>query len=80
MLPDQPGSYPHMLITAGKEGRITVLNRDNLGGLASGVSSNTNALQDISDVVPQGQGFWSTAAYWNEQCICVGWRRQPRHT
>ena len=57
MLPDQPGSYPHMLITAGKEGRITVLNRDNLGGLASGVSSNTNALQDISDVVPQGQGF-----------------------
>ncbi len=66
MLPDQPGSYPHMLITAGKEGRITVLNRDNLGGLASGVSSNTNALQDISDVVPQGQGFWGTAAYWNE--------------
>jgi hypothetical protein len=66
MLPDQPGSYPHMLITAGKEGRITVLNRDNLGGLASGVSSNTNALQDISDVVTQGQGFWGTAAYWNE--------------
>ncbi len=48
MLPDQPGAHPHMLITAGKEGRITVLDRDNLGSLASGVSSNTNALQDIS--------------------------------
>jgi hypothetical protein len=65
MLPDQPGAHPHMLITAGKEGRITVLDRDNLGGLASGVSSNTNALQDISGVTSEGEGFWSTAAYWN---------------
>ena len=63
MLPDQPGAHPHMLITAGKEGRITVLNRDSLGGLAS--SSNTNALQDITGVVPQGEGFWSSATYWN---------------
>ena len=66
MLPDQPGANPHMLITAGKEGRIDVLNRDNLGGVASsGSSSNTNALQDISGITPQGEGFWSTAAYWN---------------
>ena len=64
-LPDQPGAHPHLLITAGKEGRITVLNRDNLGGYASGASSNTNALQDITGIVKQGQGFWSTAAYWN---------------
>ncbi len=65
MLPDQPGAHPHMLITAGKEGRITVLDRDNLGGYASGASSNTNALQDISGLISPGQGFWSTAAYWN---------------
>jgi hypothetical protein len=63
MPPDQPGAHPRMLITAGKEGRILVLNRDNLGGLASG--SNTNALQDISDVIPADKGFWSTPAYWN---------------
>jgi Chitobiase/beta-hexosaminidase C-terminal domain/Legume lectin domain len=63
MPPDQPGAHPHMLITAGKEGRILVLNRDNLGGLAT--SSNTNALQDISNVIPADQGFWSTPAYWN---------------
>jgi hypothetical protein len=65
MLPVQQGAYPHLLITAGKEGRITLLNRDNLGGYASGASSNTNAVQDISGVVPQAQGFWSTPAYWN---------------
>jgi hypothetical protein len=64
MPPDQQGAHPHMLITGGKEGRILVLNRDNLGGLVSG-TSNTNALQDISDVIPANQGFWSTPAYWN---------------
>ena len=67
MLPDQPGSHPHMLIIGGKEGRITLLNRDSLGGLAaSGATSNTNAVQDISGLMTEGQGFWSTAAYWNE--------------
>lgn len=65
MPPDQQGANPHLLITGGKEGRIVVLNRDNLGGFASGASSNTNALQDISDVIPQAVGFWSTPAYWN---------------
>jgi Chitobiase/beta-hexosaminidase C-terminal domain/Legume lectin domain len=64
MVPDQQGTHPHILVTAGKEGRILVLNRDNLGGyVASAGPTNTNALQDIS-----GQftgGFWNTAAYWN---------------
>ena len=65
MVPDQQGTHPHVLVQAGKEGRIVVLDRDNLGGYAAGASSNTNALQDISDVIPQAQGLWSTPAYWN---------------
>lgn len=65
MAPDQPGSHPHLLITAGKEGRILVLNRDNLGGYVAGSTYSTNALQDISNVIPQAKGFWSTPAYWN---------------
>lgn len=65
MVPDQQGAHPHVAIIAGKEGRITVVDRDNLGGFASGASSNTNALQDISGLIPQAKGFWSTAAYWN---------------
>ena len=64
MLPDQPGSYPHEILAAGKEGRVSILNRDNLGGLASG--SNSTAIQDfVINGIEAGQGFWSTAAYWN---------------
>jgi hypothetical protein len=63
MVPDNTGPNPHMLIQAGKEGRILVLNRDNLGGYVAG--ANTNALQDIAGVIPQSKGFWSTPAYWN---------------
>jgi Chitobiase/beta-hexosaminidase C-terminal domain/Bacterial lectin len=62
MLPDQQGAFPHILVQAGKEGRIVVLNRDNLGGYAAGATSNTNALQDIPNQV---KGLWSTPAYWN---------------
>ena len=65
MIPDQQGAHPHVLVQAGKEGRIIVLDRDHLGGYASGASSNTNALQDISGVIPQAKGFWATPAYWN---------------
>ena len=62
MIPDQEGSNPHILVQAGKEGRILVLNRDSLGGYAAGGSSNTNALQDITGQI---KGLWSTPAYWN---------------
>ncbi|HTW61575.1 MAG TPA: chitobiase/beta-hexosaminidase C-terminal domain-containing protein [Terracidiphilus sp.] len=65
MVPDQQGAYPHELVQGGKEGRIVVLNRDNLGGYAAGASSNTNALQDITGITTQGEGFWNTPAYWN---------------
>lgn len=67
MVPDQQGTHPHVLVQAGKEGRIIVLDRDNLGGYASGATSNTNALQDISGLIPAPKGFWETPAYWNGQ-------------
>ena len=63
MLPNQPGTYPHLLVQIGKEGRILVLNRDALGGYVPGGSSNTNAVQDINGAL--GGGLWSTPAYWN---------------
>jgi hypothetical protein len=64
MVPDQQGTHPHILVSAGKEGRVLVLNRDNLGGyVASTGPTNTNALQDIPGQFPGG--FWNTAAYWN---------------
>jgi hypothetical protein len=65
MVPDQQGANPHVLVQAGKEGRITVLNRDNLGGNNSKLSSDATALQEITTATPAGDGFWNTAAYWN---------------
>ena len=63
MIPDQQGAYPHILVQEGKEGRIVVLNRDNLGGTAPATgTANTNALQDIEGA---SKGLWSTPAYWN---------------
>ncbi len=62
MVPDQQGANPHILVQAGKEGRILVLNRDHLGGYAAGASYNTNILQDIPNQI---NGLWSTPAYWN---------------
>ncbi|HEX4032123.1 MAG TPA: chitobiase/beta-hexosaminidase C-terminal domain-containing protein [Terracidiphilus sp.] len=66
LLPDQQGSNPHILIAGGKEGTIYVLNRDKLGGHpASGATSDPGALQEITGLTPQGEGYWNTAAYWN---------------
>ncbi|MBV9696603.1 MAG: chitobiase/beta-hexosaminidase C-terminal domain-containing protein [Gammaproteobacteria bacterium] len=60
LLPDQSGANVHELVQVGKNGRIEVLNRDNLGGFNS--SSNSQIVQEIGGKV---QGLWSTPAYWN---------------
>jgi hypothetical protein len=36
LLPDQPGSVPHMALGGGKDGRAFLLNRDNMGGYTQG--------------------------------------------
>ncbi len=59
LLPDQSGANVHELIQVGKNGRIEVIDRDNLGGFNS---SYNNIPQEISGQV---QGLWSTPAYWN---------------
>ncbi len=71
MLPDQQGANPHILIAGGKEGRIYVLNRDNLGGYPASQCDTTppgtdsTALQELTGITPEGEGFWNTPAYWN---------------
>jgi hypothetical protein len=32
LLPDQPGPYPHLMVTAGKPGAIYLIDRDDMGG------------------------------------------------
>jgi hypothetical protein len=75
LLPDQSGPNPHLLIQAGKEGRIVVLDRDNLGGYLPGGTSNTNALQDILGATT---GIFSTPAYWNGSVYTWGSGDYPK--
>jgi hypothetical protein len=35
VLPDQPGSYPHLAVAAGKSGTMMLMNGDNLGGYST---------------------------------------------
>ena len=66
LLPNQPGTYPHLLLQVGKEGRILVINRDSLGGyVGPNAGHNTNAVQDITGALGSDSGLWSTPAYWN---------------
>ena len=59
LLPDQPGRTVHELIQVGKNGRIEVLNRDDLGGFNT---SYNNVAQEINGQI---KGLWSTPAYWD---------------
>ena len=59
LLPDQAGPVVHELIQVGKNGRIEVLNRDDLGGF------NTSYNAIVQEIGGKISGLWSTPAYWN---------------
>ena len=73
LLPDEAGSpeHPHLLFTAGKEGRIYLLDRDHLGGAQSG--SDTSALTSLP-LFPHP--VFGAAAYFNGS-VYVGPERAP---
>jgi hypothetical protein len=65
LLPDQPGSHPHLAVTAGKDGTIYLVNRDSMGHYNP--SSNQN-LQSLVDIFPNGTpepGNFSFPIYFN---------------
>lgn len=59
ILPDQDGPFPHVIVVAGKQGTIYVLNRDNLGMYAP---SDSQIIQEMAGVVGSMRG---APAYWN---------------
>ena len=46
LLPDQPGSHPHLAVAGGKDGRAFLLDRDNMGGYTKG--GPDNVLQTVT--------------------------------
>src|SRR5882762_6265821 len=69
LLPDQPGSFAHLLVGAGKQGRIYLLNRDqmtrNNQHYCNGCSSDTQVVQESSVGQIAGGGLYGTPTYWN---------------
>ncbi|MFY9529839.1 MAG: chitobiase/beta-hexosaminidase C-terminal domain-containing protein [Candidatus Acidiferrales bacterium] len=73
LLPDQPGNHPHVLVQAGKEGRIYLVDRDKLTTnpantsqeepFCSGCSNDPQIVQESGS--GQVGGMWSMPAYWN---------------
>lgn len=59
LLPDQPGAHVHLIATGGKDGRVWILNRDNLGHLQT---NDAGALQIISSL---SDGLFGGLTYWN---------------
>ncbi len=59
LLPDQTTGPKHVLIQAGKQGTLYVINRDGLGG------NNADSDNVIQEVKGQVNGLWSTPTYFN---------------
>jgi hypothetical protein len=66
LLPDQAGSHPHVALTAGKNGTIYVLDRDNLGHFNS--ANDNQILQSLVNIFPGGTfttGNFKSPVYFN---------------
>jgi hypothetical protein len=59
ILPDQSGPNPHLLVQAGKQGNIFVVNRDNMGHFSS---SSNNIVQELDSAIG---GVFGSPAYFN---------------
>ena len=68
LLPDQPGkTYPHLLVQAGKEGTIDLVNRDNMGHFHSG--NDSQIVQTMPFAIG---GIWGAPAFWNNNVYFGG--------
>lgn len=67
LLPDQPGAHPHLLVGAGKEGRIYLVDRDKMGGY------NTN-MDNVVQTIPGdlAYGSYDTPAFFNNNVYYLG--------
>lgn len=63
VLPDQPGDHPHLLVGGGKDGRIFLMDRDNMGGLNNPPDGPDLVVQTVPNALSGGS--WDTPAYFD---------------
>jgi hypothetical protein len=66
LLPDQPGPHPHLAVSAGKNGTIYLVNRDNMGGFRP--NDDNQIVQSLQNIFPNGTfitGNFKAPVYWN---------------
>src|SRR5262249_22090585 len=68
LLPDQSSTPQHLVVAGSKEGKIYLLNRDNLGGFNS---NGDQVWQEFSAPLPNAcneeECFFGTPAYWQNK-------------
>jgi uncharacterized repeat protein (TIGR03806 family) len=74
LLPDSVGSvaHPHLIIGAGKEGKIYLIDRDNMGRYDGTDGMNGSDTNDIEELPNAIGGVWSSPAYWNNRIYYQG--------
>jgi len=66
LLPDQSGAHPHLVVSAGKNASMFLIDRDNMGHYNA--SSNNLAVQSLINIFPHGTpepGNYSAPVYFN---------------
>ncbi len=72
LLPDQPGPFPHLLIGAGKEGNIYLINRDKMT-TGDNHFDATNTADYVVQILPDRMGAcFDTPAYFNGNIYYAG--------
>lgn len=67
VLPNQPGAYPHLLVTAGKEGKIYLVNRDGMGHYHLG--DDSQIVEELPNAIG---GSFGMPAYFNQKVYYGG--------
>jgi chitodextrinase len=66
LLPDQPGTHPHLMVSAGKNGTIDLIDRDDMGHYKAG--NDDQIVQTLINIFPFGTpepGNYSAPVYFN---------------